>query len=128
MMCGVSNRSIYARARPRRNGGPNNLRGAPQTTFVCNVHGTVVMSAWKRPYRTCAELIFPGMLQTVIVCPGKPGRLSNAWRAQMLAIRIPKIHRAKAWRAMIELAPIRLVSKEPIYEVFPAHLDLLTAC
>jgi hypothetical protein len=45
----------------------------------------------------------------------------------MIAIRIPKPQRAKAWRAMIEVAPIRLVSKEPVYEVLPAHLELLTA-
>jgi hypothetical protein len=45
----------------------------------------------------------------------------------MIAVRIPKAQRAKAWRAMIEIAPIRLVSKEPIYEVLPAHLELLAA-
>jgi hypothetical protein len=45
----------------------------------------------------------------------------------MLAIRIPKAQRAKAWRAMIEVAPVRLVSKDPVYEVYPAHLELLTA-
>jgi hypothetical protein len=28
---------------------------------------------------------------------------------------------------MIELAPVRLVSKEPVYEVYPAHLELLAA-
>ena len=44
----------------------------------------------------------------------------------MIAIRIAKTQRAEAWRAMIEVAPIRLVSKEPVYEVFPTHLDLLT--
>jgi hypothetical protein len=45
----------------------------------------------------------------------------------MIAVRIPKAQRARAWRAMIELAPVRLVSSEPVYEVCPAHLDLLTA-
>jgi hypothetical protein len=45
----------------------------------------------------------------------------------MIAVRIPKSQRAKAWRAMIEVGPIRLLSKEPVYEVFPAHLELLTA-
>jgi len=45
----------------------------------------------------------------------------------MIAVRIPKARRAKAWRAMIEIAPIRLVSREPVYEVFPAHLELLAA-
>jgi hypothetical protein len=28
---------------------------------------------------------------------------------------------------MIEIAPVRLVAKDPIYEVSPAHLELLTA-
>lgn len=45
----------------------------------------------------------------------------------MIAIRIPKAQRAKAWRAMIELAPIRLVAADPIYEVCSSHLELLTA-
>ena len=45
----------------------------------------------------------------------------------MIAIRIPKAQRAKAWRAMIEVAPVRLVSQGPVYEVCPAHLELLTA-
>jgi hypothetical protein len=44
----------------------------------------------------------------------------------MIAIRIPKTHRATAWRAMIEVAPVRLVAKDPVYEVYPAHLELLT--
>ena len=45
----------------------------------------------------------------------------------MIAIRIPKAQRAQAWRAMIEVAPVRLVSKGPVYEVCPAHLELLAA-
>jgi hypothetical protein len=45
----------------------------------------------------------------------------------MIAIRISKAQRAKAWRAMIEVAPVRLVAKGPIYEVCPAHLEILTA-
>jgi hypothetical protein len=45
----------------------------------------------------------------------------------MIAIRIPKQQWGKAWRAMIEIAPVRLLSKEPIYEVLPAHLEVLTA-
>jgi hypothetical protein len=45
----------------------------------------------------------------------------------MIAIRIPKAQRAKAWRAMIEVAPVRLVSKDPVYEVCLAHLELLAA-
>jgi hypothetical protein len=43
----------------------------------------------------------------------------------MIAIRIPKQQRAKAWRAMIEVAPVRLVASDPVYEVYPAHLELL---
>ena len=45
----------------------------------------------------------------------------------MIAIRIPKQQWGKAWRAMIEIAPVRLVSDDPIYEVDPAHLELLDA-
>lgn len=44
----------------------------------------------------------------------------------MLAIRISKAQQAKAWRAMIRVAPVRLISKELVYEVYPAHLRLLT--
>ena len=45
----------------------------------------------------------------------------------MLTIRLSKSDWAKAWRAMIEVAPVRLVAKDPVYEVYPAHLELLTA-
>jgi hypothetical protein len=45
----------------------------------------------------------------------------------MLTIRLAKADWAKAWRAMIELAPVRLVADDPLYEVLPAHLELLTA-
>ena len=45
----------------------------------------------------------------------------------MLTIRLPKADWAKAWRAMIEVAPVRLVADGPVYEVLPAHLELLTA-
>ena len=45
----------------------------------------------------------------------------------MLTIRLPKSEWAKAWRAMIEIAPVRLVANDPIYEVLPAHLEVLTA-
>lgn len=45
----------------------------------------------------------------------------------MLAIRLPKTEWGKAWRAMIEVAPVRLIAADPIYEVLPAHLELLTA-
>jgi hypothetical protein len=45
----------------------------------------------------------------------------------MLTIRLAKADWGKAWRAMIELAPVRLVADDPLYEVLPAHLELLTA-
>jgi hypothetical protein len=45
----------------------------------------------------------------------------------MLTIRLPKNEWAKAWRVMIEVAPVRLIRDDPIYEVLPAHLDVLTA-
>ena len=45
----------------------------------------------------------------------------------MLTIRLPKTEWAKAWRAMIEVAPVRLIADDPMYEVLPAHVELLTA-
>jgi hypothetical protein len=45
----------------------------------------------------------------------------------MITIRIPRDQWGKAWRAMIELAPVRLIAKDPVYEVLPAHLDMLNA-
>jgi len=45
----------------------------------------------------------------------------------MLTIRLPKAEWAKAWRAMIEIAPVRLIAPDPVYEVLPAHIELLTA-
>ena len=45
----------------------------------------------------------------------------------MLTIRLAKTDWGKAWRAMIEVAPVRLVADDPLYEVLPAHLELLTA-
>ena len=45
----------------------------------------------------------------------------------MLTIRLSKSEWGKAWRAMTEVAPVRLVADDPIYEVLPAHLDVLTA-
>jgi hypothetical protein len=45
----------------------------------------------------------------------------------MIAIRIPKKQRGKAWRAMIEVGPISLIAKDPIYEVLPAHIEMLKA-
>jgi hypothetical protein len=45
----------------------------------------------------------------------------------MLTIRLSKAEWTKAWRAMIEVAPVRLIGDDPLYEVLPAHLDVLTA-
>ena len=45
----------------------------------------------------------------------------------MLKIRLSKADWGKAWRAMIEIAPVRLIADDPIYEVLPAHLELLAA-
>jgi hypothetical protein len=47
--------------------------------------------------------------------------------ACMLTIRLPKSEWGKAWRAMIAIAPVRLIADDPIYEVQPAHLALLIA-
>ena len=43
----------------------------------------------------------------------------------MVAIRLPRKQWGPAWRAMIEIGPVRLVAKDPICEVLPAHLELL---
>ena len=43
----------------------------------------------------------------------------------MITIRLPKRQWATASRVMIEVAPVRLVAADPIYEVLPAHLELL---
>ncbi len=45
----------------------------------------------------------------------------------MLTIRLAKAEWARAWRAMIEVAPVRLVGDDPLYEVLPAHLEVLAA-
>ena len=45
----------------------------------------------------------------------------------MLTVRLTKAEWAKAWRAMIEVAPVRLIRDDPVYEVLPAHLEVLTA-
>ena len=44
----------------------------------------------------------------------------------MITIRLPKAEWGKAWRAMIEIGPVRLIADDPFYEVLPAHLELLT--
>ena len=45
----------------------------------------------------------------------------------MLTIRLLKAEWAKAWRTMIEVAPVRLIGDDPVYEVLPVHLEVLTA-
>jgi hypothetical protein len=45
----------------------------------------------------------------------------------MLTIRLQKRQWAKAWRAMVEIGPVRLIADDPIYEVLPAHLEILKA-
>src|SRR5438270_8646043 len=47
--------------------------------------------------------------------------------AAMIAIRLAKGDWGKAWRAMIEIGPVRLVADDPIYEVLPAYLEHLAA-
>jgi hypothetical protein len=46
-------------------------------------------------------------------------------RASMITIRLPKRQWGKAWRAMIEIGPVRMIAQDPIYEVLPDHLKLL---
>jgi hypothetical protein len=43
----------------------------------------------------------------------------------MLTIRLAKTDWAKAWRAMIVVAPVRLIAADPIYVVLPDHLEVL---
>jgi hypothetical protein len=45
----------------------------------------------------------------------------------MLTIHLSKTEWAKAWRAMIEIAPVRLIRDDPVYEVLPVNLEVLTA-
>ncbi len=52
---------------------------------------------------------------------------NNEVEAVMLTVRLSKAEWAKAWRAMIEVAPVRLIRDDPVYEVLPAHLEALTA-
>jgi hypothetical protein len=45
----------------------------------------------------------------------------------MLAIRLNKRDWGRGWRAMIEVGSVRLVTHDPVYEMLPAHLELLNA-
>ena len=51
----------------------------------------------------------------------------KAREAIMVTIRLAKSDWAKAWRAMIEVAPLRLIQDDPLYEVLPGHLEALNA-
>ncbi len=44
----------------------------------------------------------------------------------MIAVRLDKKDWGKALRAMIAIAPVRLIAADPMYEVLPAHLELLS--
>jgi hypothetical protein len=44
----------------------------------------------------------------------------------MIAIRIAKDDWGEAWRAMIEGGPVHLVADDPIYQVLPIHLEILS--
>jgi hypothetical protein len=46
---------------------------------------------------------------------------------RLIAIRLNKADWGKAWRAMIEIAPVLLVADGPVYEVTLAHLELLAS-
>jgi hypothetical protein len=46
----------------------------------------------------------------------------------MLTIRLPNTEWAKAWQAMIAVAPVRLIRNDAVYEVLPGHLEVLAAC
>jgi hypothetical protein len=35
----------------------------------------------------------------------------------MLTIRLPKAKWSEAWRAMIEVAPVRLIRDDPVYQL-----------
>jgi hypothetical protein len=50
---------------------------------------------------------------------------SKTSEAQMIVIKIPRKQWGKAWRAMIEIGPVRMIAKDPLVVVLPAHLELL---
>ena len=43
----------------------------------------------------------------------------------MIKIRLPKKSWGATWRALIDVGPVRLIADDPIYEVLPAHVELL---
>ena len=40
----------------------------------------------------------------------------------MITIRLPRADWGKAWRAMIEVVPVRLIADDPVYEVLAVSL------
>lgn len=46
---------------------------------------------------------------------------------QMITIRLPKQNWGKTWRAMIDVGPVRMLTNDLIFEVLPAHIELLNA-
>lgn len=45
----------------------------------------------------------------------------------MIKIRLPKKNWGEAWRALIEVGPVTLISRDLTYEVLPVHVELLKA-
>jgi hypothetical protein len=76
---------------------------------------------------------FVGYVLQVQLRVVRPGRsvIEQSWTAaiggKVLTIRLRKTKWPEAWRAMIEIAPVRLIRDDPVYEVLPAHLETLTA-
>jgi hypothetical protein len=66
-----------------------------------------------------------GLLSSARWC--KIGATRIPREGTMLTIRLQKSDWGNAWRAMIEIGPVRLIADDPIYEVLLAHLELLTA-
>jgi hypothetical protein len=56
-----------------------------------------------------------------------PHRTHEITEGFMITIRLPKAQWRKAWRALIEVAPVRLIAKDPPHEVLPARLEMLNA-
>ena len=56
--------------------------------------------------------------------PQHPHEIAEGFR---ITIRPTKAQWGKAWRALIEVAPVRLIAKDPLYDVLPAHLKMLNA-
>src|SRR5262245_16769975 len=96
---------------------------------------TVIEMIKSMPEKTSVpEILAELYLRGKINGPALTGGIAEQFQDDLLRepnavipIRLPKSQRGKAWRAMIEIGPVRLVAKDPIYEVTPAHLALLQA-